>query len=82
MKNIAVIICNYNKKEYVKKCIESLSKQDTHDFDIVGSGTCGGYRQYREMKSIAKAVNAAKKKPVFITGGIWLLLSRVIFWIC
>jgi len=34
MKNIAVIICNYNKKEYVKKCIESLSKQDTHDFDI------------------------------------------------
>lgn len=34
MKNMAVVICNYNKKEYVKKCIESLKRQNTRDFDI------------------------------------------------
>ncbi len=34
MNSIAVIICNYNKKEYVKKCIESLKAQNTNDFDI------------------------------------------------
>lgn len=42
---------------------------DTHDFDVVGSGTCGGYRQYREMKDIAMAVSNSCRKPVFITGG-------------
>ena len=34
MKDIAVVICNYNKKEYVIKCIESLQKQIVRNFDI------------------------------------------------
>ena len=34
MNDIAVVICNYNKKEYVKGCVESLLKQTTCTFDI------------------------------------------------
>ncbi len=34
MKDIAVVVCNYNKKEYVLKCVESLKKQTIEDFDI------------------------------------------------
>lgn len=33
-KKICVIICNYNKKEYVIKCIESVLEQSFHDIDI------------------------------------------------
>lgn len=32
--SIAVVICNYNKKEYVLKNIESLHQQDMDGFDI------------------------------------------------
>ena len=35
MKDIAVVVCNYNKK-YVLKCVESLKKQTIDDFDIYG----------------------------------------------
>ena len=34
MKNIAVIVCNYNKKEYIIKCLESLQRQTVTYFDI------------------------------------------------
>ena len=34
MNDTAVIICNYNKKAYVKKCVESLQNQTKKDFDI------------------------------------------------
>lgn len=59
----------YNKDVYHYSVAQLTRFLDTHDFDIVGSGTCGGYRQYREMKAIAKAVHAAKKKHMFIVGG-------------
>lgn len=42
---------------------------NSHDFDVVGTGTCGGYYQYHEMKRIAKAVRAAKRRHIFILGG-------------
>ena len=34
MRKIGVVICNYNKKEYVLKCIESLQRQTFSDFEI------------------------------------------------
>ena len=34
MRKIGVVICNYNKKEYVLKCIESLQRQTFRDFEI------------------------------------------------
>lgn len=34
MDRTAVIICNYNKKEYVIKCVKSLKKQTVKSFDI------------------------------------------------
>ncbi|MBO6292170.1 MAG: glycosyltransferase family 2 protein, partial [Selenomonas sp.] len=34
MKKIGIVICNYNKKEYVLKCIESLQRQTFRDFEI------------------------------------------------
>ena len=34
MRKIGVVICNYNKKEYVLKCIESLQRQTFRGFEI------------------------------------------------
>ena len=34
MANIGVVICNYNKKDYVIKCIESVKKQNIKELDI------------------------------------------------
>lgn len=34
MKSIGIVICNYNKSEYVCQCIESVLQSDTQDFDI------------------------------------------------
>lgn len=34
MKTIGIVICNYNKSEYVVNCIRSVLASDTDDFDI------------------------------------------------
>lgn len=34
MKSIGIVICSYNKSEYVCRCIESVLQSDTEDFDI------------------------------------------------
>ena len=34
MEKIGIYICNYNKKEYVLKCVESLLKQTLKNVDI------------------------------------------------
>ncbi len=59
----------YNKDVYHYSEEHLTCFLNEHDFDVVGTGTCGGYYQYREMKNIASAVRNANKKPVFICGG-------------
>lgn len=59
----------YNKDVYHYSEEHLTRFLDEHDFDVVGTGTCGGYYQYREMKKIARAVRNAKKHHVFIGGG-------------
>lgn len=34
MKKIGVVVCNYNKREYVIKCVNSILKQSIQDMDI------------------------------------------------
>lgn len=34
MKSIGIIVCNYNKKDYVMNCVQSLFNQTISDFDI------------------------------------------------
>lgn len=34
MKKIGIVICNYNKREYVVNCIQSVLESKTDDFDI------------------------------------------------
>lgn len=34
MKSIGIFICNYNKREYVVACVESILKQKYQDFDL------------------------------------------------
>lgn len=34
MKRIGIVVCNYNKAEYVVQCVQSLLEQTVHDFDI------------------------------------------------
>lgn len=59
----------YNKDVYHYSEEHLTRFLDEHDFDVVGTGTCGGYYQYREMKDIARAVRNAKRKHIFICGG-------------
>ena len=33
-KQIGIVICNYNKSNYVVNCIQSVLESDTDDFDI------------------------------------------------
>lgn len=59
----------YNKDVYHYSEEHLTDYLNENDFDIVGTGTCGGYYQYREMKNIARAVRASEKRQVFIVGG-------------
>lgn len=42
---------------------------DENDYDVVGIGVIAGYWQYRRLMSLARAVNAARKRPFFVMGG-------------
>jgi radical SAM superfamily enzyme YgiQ (UPF0313 family) len=42
---------------------------DANPFDIVGYSTIGGYYQYKKLLSVSKAINASKKRPIFMLGG-------------
>ena len=34
MKKIGIVICNYNKKDYVLNCIRSVLESKNQDFDL------------------------------------------------
>ena len=34
MNPIGVVICNYNKKEFVLQCIQSVLESKVHNFDV------------------------------------------------
>ena len=49
---------------------EHLTKYlDNEHFDVVGVGACGGYYQYRKVKKLSEAINASKRRPVYLLGG-------------
>lgn len=52
MKNVGIIICNYNKKEFVVGCIESLRRQTIKDFDVyvVDNASTDGSAEYLKSK--------------------------------
>lgn len=52
MKNVGVVICNFNKKDYVVGCIESLKKQTLKDFDIyvVDNASIDGTTEFLSKK--------------------------------
>ena len=54
-----VKIYNKNVYHYTEEHLTNFLIQN--DFDVVGTGTCGGYYQYREMKSIASAVRNTRE---------------------
>ncbi|NQT02287.1 MAG: methyltransferase domain-containing protein, partial [Planctomycetes bacterium] len=48
--DVSVIIVSYNRTEYLKKCLESLSKQDDANFEVIvvdnGESDFAAFRQY------------------------------------
>jgi GT2 family glycosyltransferase len=34
-RKLAIVICNWNKKDYVLKCVESVFASDFHDYDLI-----------------------------------------------
>ena len=52
MNDLAVVICNYNKKDFVKKCVESLQVQTKKDFDIIivdNASTDGSAEEFKNL---------------------------------
>lgn len=63
MKKIGIVICNYNKKEYVLGCIQSVLESKTDDFDIYvvdNASTDGSAEAVREQygEQVTLLVNA------------------------
>lgn len=63
MKKIGIVICNYNKKEYVLNCIQSVLESKTDDFDIYvadNASTDGSAEAIREKygEQVTVLVNA------------------------
>jgi radical SAM superfamily enzyme YgiQ (UPF0313 family) len=42
---------------------------DRERFDVVGIGVIGGYYQYRKLLSLARAIERARRRPLFVLGG-------------
>jgi radical SAM superfamily enzyme YgiQ (UPF0313 family) len=40
-----------------------------HAYDFIGVGACGGYYQYRKIKSITAAIKASKSNALVVLGG-------------
>ena len=43
---------------------------DANEFDVVGIGLIAGYYQYQRLIGLSRAVNSARKRPIFVLGGI------------
>ena len=41
---------------------------DSDHFDVVGVGVIAGYYQYRKLLGLSRAINAAKKRPFYVSG--------------
>ena len=49
---------------------ESLTEYlDKHKFDVVILSLIAGYYQYQKMKSLSKAINRSKHRPIYLIGG-------------
>lgn len=80
MKNIAIIICNYNKKEYVKKNVESLLRQTDRNFDIyvVDNASNDGSEEYLSDCFSDEIVLICNKENLGGSGGFNAGMRRVI----
>lgn len=71
MDRIGIVICNYNKKEYVEKCIESLENQSIKDFDVfvVDNASTDGSNEYLAAKFGKKIVLISNDENLGGSGG-------------
>lgn len=42
---------------------------DANEFDMVGVGVIAGYYQYRRLLGLSKAIDNAKRRPIYVLGG-------------
>lgn len=67
MSNVSIIIVNYNKKELLKKCLNSLIALDFNDFEIVvvdNGSTDGSVEEIKKILSISSDLPLIK--PVYL----------------
>jgi len=62
-----ITIYNQDVYHYSKEHLFNYLSRNT--FDIIGTGTCGGYYQYRKMVEISEVVKKAQNTATFIVGG-------------
>lgn len=80
MKEIAVVICNYNKKDYILNCIESLKKQKYNSFDIyvVDNASTDGSVEVLEKKNGTEIILLKNNRNLGGSGGFNTGLKEVL----
>ncbi len=71
MRQLAVIICNYNKKDYLEKCIKSVFAQSYNNFDIyvVDNASSDGSLEMLKTKFLGFVNICANPKNLGGSGG-------------
>lgn len=80
MKKIGIVICNYNKREYVVNCIQSVLESKTDDFDIYvvdNASTDDSVKAIREIYG-GKVTVLVNKENLGGSGGFNTGIRRVL----
>ena len=59
----------YNQDVYHYPDAHLTEYLNNNKFDVIGMGACGGYYQYRKIKSLCQAVISSTNKPFLVGGG-------------
>lgn len=62
-------MCIYNQDIYHYSSEHLTEFLNKNRFDVVGTGACGGYFQYKKVMEISEAIQQVKEKPIYIVGG-------------
>lgn len=80
MKSVGVVICNYNKKEYVLKCIASVFASEFEDFDlfVVDNASTDGSREAIRQQYGTKLTLLENKENLGGSGGFNTGIQKVV----
>lgn len=79
MKKIAIVICNYNKADYLVKCVLSILNSSFQDFDLIVVDNASTDDSIKRIKKLEKDISFIQnKKNLGGTGGFNIGLKEVL----